>query len=85
MVRPPQTCCRQASRLRELVRRCAGSPGVRRAPPDWLVHQAILRFHKTLQRAGWRDFVWSFHDSEEIGPRMLARIAKRTGLTPEDL
>ncbi len=24
-------------------------------------------------------------DSEEIGPRMLARIAKRTGLRPEDL
>jgi hypothetical protein len=24
-------------------------------------------------------------DHEEIGPRMLARIAKRTGLRPEDL
>ena len=41
--------------------------------------------HKTLQRAGWADFVFSFHDSEEIGPRMLARIAKKTGLTPDDL
>jgi hypothetical protein len=29
--------------------------------------------------------VFAFHDSEEIGPRMLARIAKRTGLEPEDL
>jgi outer membrane protein assembly factor BamA len=29
--------------------------------------------------------VFSFHDREEIGPRMLARIAKRTGLKPEDL
>jgi hypothetical protein len=29
--------------------------------------------------------VFAFHDSDEIGPRMLARIAKRTGLTPEDL
>jgi hypothetical protein len=29
--------------------------------------------------------VFSFHDREEIGPRMLARIAKRTGLQPEDL
>ena len=26
-----------------------------------------------------------FHDSEEIGPRMLARLAKTTGLKPEDL
>jgi predicted RNA binding protein YcfA (HicA-like mRNA interferase family) len=29
-------------------------------------------------------FTWSFHDGEEIGPRMLARIAKHTGLTPFD-
>ena len=41
--------------------------------------------HKTLARPGWPDVVFAFHDSEEIGPRMLARIAKRTGLTPGDL
>lgn len=41
--------------------------------------------HCVLQRDGWHDVVFAFHDSEEIGPRMLARIAKRTGLTPEDL
>jgi predicted RNA binding protein YcfA (HicA-like mRNA interferase family) len=41
--------------------------------------------HKTLTRGGWPDFVFAFHDSEEIGPRMLARIAKRTGLTSQDL
>jgi predicted RNA binding protein YcfA (HicA-like mRNA interferase family) len=31
------------------------------------------------------DYIWAFHDGEEIGPRMLGRIAKRTGLRPEDL
>ena len=41
--------------------------------------------HRTLARADWPDFVFSFHDDEEIGPRMLARIAKHTGLTPNDL
>jgi predicted RNA binding protein YcfA (HicA-like mRNA interferase family) len=41
--------------------------------------------HRTLSRAGWPDFVFAFHDGEEIGPRMLARIAKRTGLTPDAL
>ena len=41
--------------------------------------------HRTLSRPGWADFVFAFHDDEEIGPRMLARIAKRTGLRPEDL
>jgi predicted RNA binding protein YcfA (HicA-like mRNA interferase family) len=41
--------------------------------------------HRTLSRSGWPDFVFAFHDNEEIGPRMLARIAKRTGLSAEDL
>jgi predicted RNA binding protein YcfA (HicA-like mRNA interferase family) len=41
--------------------------------------------HKTLSRDGWADFVFAFHDGEELGPRMLSRIAKHTGLTPEDL
>jgi len=41
--------------------------------------------HKILSRPGWPDVVFAFHDKEEIGPRMLARIAKNTGLKPEDL
>jgi len=41
--------------------------------------------HKTLSRPGWPDFVFAFHDKDEIGPKMLARIAKKTGLKPEDL
>lgn len=41
--------------------------------------------HRTLTRPGWADYTFAFHDTEEIGPRMLARVAKHTGLTPEDL
>jgi predicted RNA binding protein YcfA (HicA-like mRNA interferase family) len=41
--------------------------------------------HRVLEREGWPDCVFAFHDGEEIGPRMLARIARRTGLKPEDL
>jgi predicted RNA binding protein YcfA (HicA-like mRNA interferase family) len=41
--------------------------------------------HRVLFRSGSPDFVFAFHDGEEIGPRMLARIAKHTGLRPEDL
>ncbi len=41
--------------------------------------------HKTLSRPGSPDLVFAFHDSEEVGPRMLARIAKHAGLKPEDL
>ncbi|HRQ71393.1 MAG TPA: type II toxin-antitoxin system HicA family toxin [Phycisphaerales bacterium] len=41
--------------------------------------------HRTLSRDGRPDVVFAFHDNEEIGPRMLARIATRTGLKPDDL
>jgi predicted RNA binding protein YcfA (HicA-like mRNA interferase family) len=59
------------------------------------VYAALLRIgwqlkrqsgsHRTLSRSGWPDFVFAFHDGDEIGPKMLARIAKYTGLTAEDL
>jgi predicted RNA binding protein YcfA (HicA-like mRNA interferase family) len=38
-----------------------------------------------MSRPDWPDVVFAFHDGEEIGPQMLARIAKQTGLMPEDL
>lgn len=41
--------------------------------------------HRTLSRPDWPDFIFAFHDQEVIGPRMLARIARHTGLTPDDL
>ncbi len=41
--------------------------------------------HRTLSREGWPDYVFAFHDGDEIGPVMLARIAKHTGLQPDDL
>jgi predicted RNA binding protein YcfA (HicA-like mRNA interferase family) len=41
--------------------------------------------HRTLARPGWPNYTFPFHDDEEIGPRMLARIGKKTGLSPRDL
>jgi len=41
--------------------------------------------HKTLEKFGYPDYVFAFHDSIEIGPKMLARVAKHTGLTLNDL
>ena len=41
--------------------------------------------HKTLSRTGWADYVFAFHDGEEIGSKIMPRIAKKTGLKPEDL
>jgi predicted RNA binding protein YcfA (HicA-like mRNA interferase family) len=41
--------------------------------------------HKVLEKEGREDYVFAFRDSDEIGSKMLSRIAKKTGLTPEDL
>jgi predicted RNA binding protein YcfA (HicA-like mRNA interferase family) len=41
--------------------------------------------HRTLSRPGWPDYVFAFNDAEEIGPVMLAKIARQTGLRPENL
>ena len=51
---------------------------------DWTVKRQSGS-HRTLARPGWADVVFAFHESDEVGPRMLARLAKHTGLRPEDL
>jgi predicted RNA binding protein YcfA (HicA-like mRNA interferase family) len=51
----------------------------------WSVKRQSAGSHRVLERVGWADFVFAFHDDVEIGPRMLARIAKHTGLQPGDL
>jgi predicted RNA binding protein YcfA (HicA-like mRNA interferase family) len=50
----------------------------------WVVKRQ-MGSHRVLQRTGFPDFVFAFHDRDEIGPRMLVRIAKHTGLRPDDL
>ena len=51
----------------------------------WIIKRQRGTSHRILAREGWPDFVFAFHDGEEIGPKMLARISKRTGLEPQDL
>jgi predicted RNA binding protein YcfA (HicA-like mRNA interferase family) len=51
----------------------------------WTIKRESRGSHRILSRPGWPDVVFAFHDREEIGPRMLARISKQTGLTPDDL
>lgn len=63
---------RAAAELRALLR------------SEWTVKRQSGSHH-TLMREGWPDVVFAFHEGEEIGPRMLARIGKQTGLRPEDL
>jgi predicted RNA binding protein YcfA (HicA-like mRNA interferase family) len=42
--------------------------------------------HRQLEHPSYpHQYTWAFHDDDEIGPKMLAKIAKHTGLTPEDI
>jgi predicted RNA binding protein YcfA (HicA-like mRNA interferase family) len=41
--------------------------------------------HQVLTRPGFGDYTFGFHDSDELGAPMMARIAKHTGLKPDDL
>ena len=51
----------------------------------WSIKRHDRTSHRVFSRPGWTDYIFAFHDKEEIGPHMLARIAKHTGLTPNDL
>ena len=51
----------------------------------WSIKRGTGGSHRVLEREGRPDYVWAFHDGVEIGPVMLARIAKSTGLRPSDL
>lgn len=37
----------------------------------WSLKRQRGTSHRTLAREGWPDYVFSFHDNEEIGPRIL--------------
>ena len=62
-----------------------------------IVYRALLRIgwapkpgrkgssHVQLFHSEYGEYTWAFHDSVEIGPVMLKKIAKHTGLKPEDL
>lgn len=51
----------------------------------WVLKRQRGGSHKVLSRTGYQDYIWAFHDGDEIGPKMLSRIAKLTGLKPCDL
>jgi hypothetical protein len=38
-----------------------------------------------MERPGWNEYPFSFGDSEELGPAILAKIANKTGLKASDL
>lgn len=41
--------------------------------------------HRIISHPDYPDYVFAFHDADDLGPAALARIAKHTGLRPDDL
>jgi predicted RNA binding protein YcfA (HicA-like mRNA interferase family) len=59
-----------------------------------IVYKALLKIGWTyLRQVGshkkaipiFPNYTWAFGDGDELGPAILARIAKKTGLKPTDL
>jgi len=50
----------------------------------WTIKR-ISGSHKILEHPIHNDYVFAFHDNEEIDPKMLSRISKHIGIMPEDL
>ena len=51
----------------------------------WTVKRQAGGSHKVLERPGSENYTWAFGDDDELGPVMLARIAKRTGVEARGL
>jgi predicted RNA binding protein YcfA (HicA-like mRNA interferase family) len=50
----------------------------------WKIKRAT-RSHTVLSRPDWPDLVFPFHLRDVLGPRLLTRMAKLSGLKPGDL
>ena len=46
-------------------------------------HDRTVGSHKIMKKDGWADYPFSFHDSEELGPAVLAKISKRGAYNPK--
>ncbi|MDQ1351808.1 MAG: hypothetical protein QG657_2113, partial [Acidobacteriota bacterium] len=40
----------------------------------WKIKRQAGTSHRVLSRNGWPDFVFAFHDGQEIGPKMLPAL-----------
>jgi predicted RNA binding protein YcfA (HicA-like mRNA interferase family) len=51
----------------------------------WTIKRHRGTSHRILARDGWPDALFAYHDKVTLGPAAMRVLAKKTGLTPEDL
>jgi predicted RNA binding protein YcfA (HicA-like mRNA interferase family) len=59
--------------------------GVACAAPQGVEGRFAKGSHVKLNHPQYGNYMFGFHDREEIGSVMLAKIGKKTGLTPDDI
>ena len=47
---------------------------------NWSLKRQTGGSHKIFEKEGYQNYSFSFHENEDIGHRMLAKISKDTGL-----
>jgi len=51
----------------------------------WTIKKEKGSSHKQMIHAEYPEATWAFGDDEEIGPKMMARLAKTYHFNPDDL
>jgi predicted RNA binding protein YcfA (HicA-like mRNA interferase family) len=51
----------------------------------WRIKRQGGTSHRILERPGWPDILFAYHDRVTLGPTAMKVLAKKTGLTPKDL
>jgi predicted RNA binding protein YcfA (HicA-like mRNA interferase family) len=51
----------------------------------WKIKRQSGTSHRILERPGWPDVLFAYHDRVTLGPTAMKVLARKTGLTPNDL
>jgi predicted RNA binding protein YcfA (HicA-like mRNA interferase family) len=51
----------------------------------WSVKRQSGTSHRILERPGWPDVLFAYHDRVTLGPAAMKVLAKKTGLQRDDL
>jgi predicted RNA binding protein YcfA (HicA-like mRNA interferase family) len=51
----------------------------------WRIKRQGGTSHRILERSGWPDILFAYHDRVTLGPTAMKVLARKTGLTPKDL
>jgi predicted RNA binding protein YcfA (HicA-like mRNA interferase family) len=51
----------------------------------WTIKRQSGTSYRILARKGWPDVLFAYHDRVTLGPTAMKVLAKKTGLSPQDL